>query len=54
MLSALSAKAAAGEIIVIDGLDMGEIKTKSFVGFLNAIEATGKKSLVVTRKFALT
>ena len=28
MLSALSAKAAAGEIIVIDGLDMGEIKTK--------------------------
>ena len=47
MLSALSAKAAAGEIIVIDGLDMGEIKTKNFVGFLNAIEATGK-SLVVT------
>ena len=29
MLSALSAKAAAGEIIVIDGLDMGEIKTKT-------------------------
>ena len=47
MLSALSAKAAAGEIIVIDGLDMGEIKTKSFVGFLYAGEATGK-SLVVT------
>ena len=47
MLSALSAKAAAGEIIVIDGLDMGEIKTKSFVGFLKAVEATGK-SLVVT------
>ena len=47
MLSALSAKAAAGESIVIDGLDMGEIKTKSFVGFLNAVEATGK-SLVVT------
>ena len=47
MLSALSAKAAAGEIIVIDGLDMGEIKTKNFVGFLNAIEAPGK-SLVVT------
>ena len=47
MKSALSAKAAAGEIIVIDGLDMGEIKTKSFVGFLNAVEATGK-SLVVT------
>ena len=47
MLSALSAKAAAGEIIVIDGLDMGEIMTMSFVGFLIAVEATGK-SLVVT------
>ena len=47
MLSALSAKAAAGEIIVIDGLDMGEIKTKSFAGFLKAVDATGK-SLVVT------
>ena len=47
MLSALSAKAAAGEIIVIDGLDMGEIKTKSFAGFLTSVEATGK-SLVVT------
>ena len=47
MLSALSAKAAAGEIIVIDGLDMGEIKTKSFAGFLKSVEATGK-SLVVT------
>ena len=46
-LSALSAKAAAGEIIVIDGLDMGEIKTKSFAGFLKSVEATGK-SLVVT------
>lgn len=47
MLSALSAKAAAGEIIVIDGLDMSEIKTKTFAGFLKSVEATGK-SLVVT------
>ena len=47
MLSALSAKAAAGEIIVIDDLNMGEIKTKSFAGFLKAIDAQGK-SLVVT------
>ncbi len=47
MLSALSAKAASGDIIVIDGLDMGEIKTKNFVKFLRAVEATGK-SLVVT------
>lgn len=47
MLSALSAKAAADEIIVVDGLDMGEIKTKIFAQFLASIESTGK-SLVVT------
>ena len=47
MLSALSAKAAAGEIIVIDGLDMGEIKTKSFKSFLKAVNADCK-ALVVT------
>ncbi len=48
MLSALSAKAAAGEIIVIDGLDMGEIKTKNFANFLKALDVADKKSLVVT------
>lgn len=47
MLSALSAKAAAEEIIVIDDLNMGEIKTKVFAGFLKNIGAEGK-SLVVT------
>ena len=47
MMSALSAKAAAGEIIVIDDLNMGEIKTKTFAGFLKSVDATGK-SLVVT------
>ncbi len=47
LLSALSSKAQAGEIIVIDGLDMGEIKTKSFVKFLKDVESDGK-SLVVT------
>lgn len=45
MLSALSAKAQAGEIIVIDNLDMNEIKTKSFIGFLEALNA--KKPLVI-------
>ncbi len=47
MLSALSAKAQAGQIIVVDGLDMGEIKTKTFKQFLADVESTGK-SLVVT------
>ena len=44
--SALSAKAAAGNVIVVDGLSMEEIKTKTFAGFLNAVES--KKALVVT------
>ena len=44
--SALSAKAAAGEILVVDNLNLDEIKTKSMVAFLGAVEA--KKALVVT------
>jgi large subunit ribosomal protein L4 len=47
MLSALSAKAQAGEIVVVDGLDLSEIKTKTFAAFLKNAECTGK-SLVVT------
>ena len=45
--SALSAQAAAGEIIVIDSIKMDSIKTKDFRAFLNAVKADGK-SLVVT------
>ena len=47
MKSALSAKAAAGEIIVIDSIKMDSITTKEFRAFLNAVKADGK-SLVVT------
>ena len=45
--SALSAKAAAGEIIVVDSIKLDSIKTKDFRAFLNAVKADGK-SLVVT------
>ena len=45
--SALSAKAAADEIIVIDGLQVEEIKTKAFKAFLNSVGAEGK-ALVIT------
>ena len=45
--SALSAKAAEGEIVVIDGLKVDEIKTKPFNAFLNKVGAV-KKALVVT------
>ena len=45
--SALSAKAAEGEILVIDGLKVDEIKTKPFQSFLSKIGVEGK-ALVVT------
>ncbi len=44
--SALSAKAASGDVIVVDGLDLAEIKTKTMASFLNAVEA--KKAILVT------
>ena len=47
LLSAMSAKAAEGEVLIIDELKMDEIGTKAFKGFLDKIEATGK-ALVVT------
>ena len=47
--SALSAKAAEGEIIVIDELKVTEIKTKAFKGFLEKINVTGK-ALVITKE----
>ena len=47
MKSALSAKAAAGEIIVVDSIKMDAIKTKDFRTFLGAVKAEGK-ALVIT------
>ena len=47
MKSALSAKAQAGEIVVIDEIKMDSIKTKTFKTFLNAVGVDGK-ALVVT------
>ena len=44
--SALSAKASAGNVLVVDKLEMDAIKTKTFQGFLNAVES--KKAVVVT------
>ena len=45
--SALSAKAAEAEILVVDGLNVEEIKTKAFKNFLTKIGVEGK-ALVVT------
>lgn len=46
MKSALSSKVAAEELIVLDILEMNEIKTKEVVSVLKALE-TGKKVLIV-------
>jgi len=45
--SALSAKMAAGQLIVVDNINLDQVKTKSMVSFLSAVGAEGK-SLVVT------
>ena len=44
--SALSDKAAQGNVIVVDSLNLDAIKTKTMAGFLSAVEA--KKAVVVT------
>ncbi len=44
--SALSAKAASGDVVVVDGLNLDEVKTKTMQGFLNAVGAS--KAVVVT------
>lgn len=46
MKSALSSKVAAEELIVLDSLEMNEIKTKEVVSVLKTLE-TGKKVLIV-------
>ena len=46
--SVLSAKAAEGEIVVIDDLKMDEIKTSAFKSFLNSVDCGGK-ALVITK-----
>ena len=46
--SVLSAKAAEGEIVVVDDLKMDDIKTKGFKGFLGKVDAQGK-ALVITK-----
>ena len=45
--SALSIKAAEDSVIVVDGIEMDEIKTKEFKTFLEAIGVEGK-ALIVT------
>ena len=45
--SALSAKVAAGDLVVVDEIKMDEVKTKTFKAFLDAVKVD-RKALVVT------
>ncbi len=45
--SALSAKVAAGALVVVDDIRLEEVKTRSMVQFLKAVDAQGK-ALVIT------
>lgn len=47
MISALSAKVASGELIVVDNIALEEYKTKKVCEFLGAVKAEGK-TLIVT------
>ena len=47
MLSALSCKVAAGEMIVLDALELAEIKTKAMVKTLANVGAEGKALVVM-------
>ena len=48
--SVLSAKAADGEIIVVDAIKMDAIKTADFRKFLDAVKADGKAMVVIPEK----
>ncbi len=46
-ISALSYKASEQNITVVEGLDFTAAKTKEYVNFLNGLELSGKKTLVI-------
>ena len=48
--SVLSAKAASGELIVVDAIDLPAIKTAEFQKFLTAVKADGKTVVVTPEK----
>ena len=46
--SALSAKVASGEILILEDFSFDAPKTKMYIGILDALEQKGKKTLLVT------
>jgi large subunit ribosomal protein L4 len=47
--SALALKAQQNELVVVDDLSFGEIKTRPFAAMLKALNANGKKALVLLK-----
>jgi len=47
-MSALSSKMSAGEILVVEDFTFETPNTKGFVNFINNLELTGKRALLVT------
>jgi large subunit ribosomal protein L4 len=48
LLSALSLWAEQGKVIIVDKLELAEIRTKSFVKFLEAVKLDAAKPLIIT------
>ena len=48
--SALALKAQSNELVVVEDLSFGEVKTKPFAQMLKAINADGKKALVLLKE----
>jgi large subunit ribosomal protein L4 len=48
--SALALKAQSNELVIVEDLNFGEIKTKPFADMLKAINAAGKKALVLLKE----
>lgn len=48
--SALALKAQQNELVVVDDLTFGEVKTKPFAAMLKAVNAGGKKTLVLLKE----
>ncbi len=47
LVSALSEKVRANQLIVVDGLEQSDGKTKSFVALMNSLGISGKKVLLI-------
>lgn len=50
-LSALSSKASEGSILVIEDFSFETPKTKTFIHILDQLQATGKRTLLVTQEY---